>query len=413
MVLAEITDFILNVILLVKYFLKISIIIGKLLLETIIFTTGLVWSVLRTVCYFFVVFYEDYWYFLEDFKNGLDSIGQFFINSLSSVGELLISILNTTMNIVSAIHHGIEKLSSDFMAGRFLEGPIFTIEFAKQALIQIGSGVWFLVTLPGHIICNFWEISNAGLEIAVNASCHIGSILSGTSYRLVNYLIRDVPFESAAGLVILWLAYLFPNVTKKVGRFCFLIIRYLYRKMLPIGRGIRSKLNQFTDKIAQFFIRIIMKVLESFDFLQARANLIYDREVRGAVNFIRDFFSFSDLRRRASNLQARQTGIAHHHSREQNREQDLTDSSRSSSTSSERSTATEGSHIQESPTKRRNDTGPAIGLCIICEDLEKSVVLVPCGHLCLCKRCADQLGNYDRYCPICRTLIYRKVDVFI
>lgn len=46
--------------------------------------------------------------------------------------------------------------------------------------------------------------------------------------------------------------------------------------------------------------------------------------------------------------------------------------------------------------------------CIICFDEDKSVVLVPCGHYCLCVNCADRI-RYDN-CPMCRTPITQVVS---
>ena len=37
-------------------------------------------------------------------------------------------------------------------------------------------------------------------------------------------------------------------------------------------------------------------------------------------------------------------------------------------------------------------------LCVVCFDDMKQYAIVPCGHLCVCKRCSNQLT----YCPICR-----------
>ena len=50
-------------------------------------------------------------------------------------------------------------------------------------------------------------------------------------------------------------------------------------------------------------------------------------------------------------------------------------------------------------------------LCVICQTEEKTVVLLPCRHQCLCKHCAnnDQVIN----CPLCRESIQDKIVVFM
>ncbi|RKP18840.1 hypothetical protein ROZALSC1DRAFT_22837 [Rozella allomycis CSF55] len=41
--------------------------------------------------------------------------------------------------------------------------------------------------------------------------------------------------------------------------------------------------------------------------------------------------------------------------------------------------------------------------CIICMSEEKSVIVLPCRHLCLCGDCAEQLRSQSHKCPICRS----------
>ena len=49
-------------------------------------------------------------------------------------------------------------------------------------------------------------------------------------------------------------------------------------------------------------------------------------------------------------------------------------------------------------------------LCVVCEDAKKSVLLLPCKHICTCQGCAGGLAA----CPICRVPIEdRVVDVYI
>merc|ERR1719473_1012696 len=50
-------------------------------------------------------------------------------------------------------------------------------------------------------------------------------------------------------------------------------------------------------------------------------------------------------------------------------------------------------------------------ICVICFELERGVLLSPCGHYCLCKKCAPKVKE----CPICRTGIKKRrfVPVFL
>ena len=48
-------------------------------------------------------------------------------------------------------------------------------------------------------------------------------------------------------------------------------------------------------------------------------------------------------------------------------------------------------------------------LCVICQSEKKSILLLPCRHLCLCQNCSNKVVVG---CPLCRKNIQDKISVF-
>jgi hypothetical protein len=50
--------------------------------------------------------------------------------------------------------------------------------------------------------------------------------------------------------------------------------------------------------------------------------------------------------------------------------------------------------------------------CVICLDNVKEIILVPCGHYCLCKSCFTKLSEVSygsRKCPMCRQVVVQHI----
>jgi hypothetical protein len=52
-------------------------------------------------------------------------------------------------------------------------------------------------------------------------------------------------------------------------------------------------------------------------------------------------------------------------------------------------------------------------MCVVCFDAPKDHIIVPCGHMCVCASCAQQVAKTRTpTCPVCRAAIQQTVKVF-
>lgn len=48
--------------------------------------------------------------------------------------------------------------------------------------------------------------------------------------------------------------------------------------------------------------------------------------------------------------------------------------------------------------------------CVVCSTNAREIILLPCGHVCICEDCSDSINSN---CPICRTRITQKAAAYI
>lgn len=53
-------------------------------------------------------------------------------------------------------------------------------------------------------------------------------------------------------------------------------------------------------------------------------------------------------------------------------------------------------------------------LCVVCQENPKCVVLLPCGHVCVCTECEHKLrGENEFQCPVCRQRVRETALVYV
>jgi len=61
--------------------------------------------------------------------------------------------------------------------------------------------------------------------------------------------------------------------------------------------------------------------------------------------------------------------------------------------------------------QQKLEMAEASTVCVVCQEHAKSVLILPCRHLCLCQRCSE--NQLLRTCPLCRENIESKIQTFL
>ena len=73
---------------------------------------------------------------------------------------------------------------------------------------------------------------------------------------------------------------------------------------------------------------------------------------------------------------------------------------------------TQVNKLQQMQRKTRDDSA----VCCVCQDGAKTVLLLPCRHLCVCEGCSEAVDSRRRRllrsCPICRETVEEMMKVY-
>jgi len=65
------------------------------------------------------------------------------------------------------------------------------------------------------------------------------------------------------------------------------------------------------------------------------------------------------------------------------------------------------------PARETGDNVPETITCVVCLGAEREVILLDCGHVCVCADCADELLRAGQSCPVCRAAIVRVMPAYV
>eukprot|EP01083_Nonionella_stella_P098508 277060_1 len=63
-------------------------------------------------------------------------------------------------------------------------------------------------------------------------------------------------------------------------------------------------------------------------------------------------------------------------------------------------------------TEETTTQGDDSKLCVVCLDGDRDHIIIPCGHICVCKKCKDLYTMDEATCPMCRTKVENVIKTF-
>ncbi|CAH0547741.1 unnamed protein product [Brassicogethes aeneus] len=241
-----------------------------------------------------------------------------------------------------------------------LNSPLAVIRVIRQLfvcirdlIILIGAGVWFAITIVPLSLC-YLTTSTAKLVLSLIIETfdkikQCTETIKTVLYDLY-YFVTDVPLESLAGLIVgLSIAYIL---------FQFYVVIYAF---------LRARFTSYKQIIRQNCAVLYNNILQK---ITVRQRVIYRRilESRRPLHLRRE-----PINRRV--LVARRV-------------------------------------IQQEESKNE-DSFLDQRFCVICQERQKCILILPCRHVCLCSECNSQLQMYNNTCPMCRKDIERTMKVFV
>jgi hypothetical protein len=360
------------------YCVLISYNIGKILVEVGNAAIQLTKTTTIYLCQFLVLFYEEYSNFfreiVETISNLLTAISEICVNGTLELFRVPKLMLESGFKLIKS---GNLKITN--VGYGIVYSMAWALDMTKKLGILIGNGVWFLITLMPNAFYNLalHMYETTCLSINLFKSLSYGGLVNALA-GLENIwdFFKDVPLRSLLGLIFIYAIY--TNSTP--------VIHY--------GSRITLKMYNVCRIVVTKIIILLQTAISSMN----RIRLSRLRVTHQVDDLLND-----------SSSPIQQIQPATTRSRRSRLNVETDESTVASSRPAGRKPISRTSPKKKPTTHDDTDSN----LCIICQDARKSVVLFPCRHLCLCAACSDNLSRYRRECPLCRTPIFRQINVFV
>lgn len=343
----------------------------ELLLSTFVNTIGIIFGVGRSIGYTLLCignalietlhfishcgefFYDELRIFVRDVEEAeYTQIAKVFHNRLiNAVGEVIGGVQN-----VSAFFVWIYDASTAFghnilesSTEWFALGAVAT----RNGCVLMGNSSWMLIMLIPNII---WFLVKKLIQMLNGLLCGIASIvvatvgsIKNTAHATVDYF-TEFPMQSLVGLFAI-----------------FLVIKYKNRT-LGLVRLVRRRLTMLVMHALRNIGNIFLGIFVGLRFIYGILSSVLELRHRRQLN-------------------------------ENNLNEDI---------------HVDGNeNVDDNNCSPLNKSAGNSNLCVICQDRPKSIVLLPCRHLCLCQNCIYHLRAYRNICPLCRELFCETIQVYV
>ncbi|XP_063705244.1 E3 ubiquitin-protein ligase RNF26-like [Culicoides brevitarsis] len=334
-----------------NFVLNLSYYIGKLLIALGSWLFALLQAAFLNIHALAVILYEDFSYFSSDITTFLEAIGQTINNGIKTIIDGIVAgCSNTVTSTKRIINEGGFKISTFFTA--ISELFSFVLLKLREFLILLGNGTWFLVTFLPKIIMALTVICwNACLDLwnHLKEATRITSNKISVATRTAFNYFLDVPLHCALGLIVLYVAFRYREK--------------LFRLIRVIGYKIYSILQYYNHEWNLYRIR-----------RREAAPRMNQREVEIFAETPPPLFASQNGGPSVRKPLRRET--------------------------------------RSPPKKKTSPIKPDLS-CVVCLDQKKTVLVLPCRHLCLCRRCSQQIPSMNYSCPLCRNTISQTIDTYL
>jgi hypothetical protein len=333
------------------------------------------YSVLRTVFDVLKVLYEDYCIFVLDVFNK----GTYVARVLASVVEWLIKTVYSWWEITKTTCFEIYEFAlltvdaACTMVTKVTHVIASMPEVLKNFMTLVGSGIWLALQLIplGFVyiisMCVFLIGRSCEEIISIAESTLRGSL--GLVYGLIQFLC-DIPFEAQAGLIL---------------GSCILWASMKYRTHI---------MHYFTSLSVQMKY-VLLSTWTSLEMLLLSIFTNQNEELEHAES------SESEGSSEESESQNDQTHEASLSSTLNLRFHVVPRVELGKTNDTRQHLLHQLEHEQESK------------LCVVCQDRNKCVIVLPCRHLCLCTECSIIIKRDHGTCPMCRQDVRRTMKIYI